>query len=308
MAQVIASVIEARRGSRRLRREARGASKQARSPGFTLIELLVVIAIIAILAALLLPALNRARAAAEATSCRNNLHQMMLGMNQYVQDSGSYPYFTNLIHGLYPYTHSLWPANSWDLSHPGPPVYLGSGNGIYACPAYVHLRGQFFSDGGGTDPITGSYGYNRNGGLGPLFGGGGLGSWGRGADSRGARYIFLGTPENQILAPSDMIGMGEAVMGPYGNLAISGSPLLDSSAVLDDEPTFKAVVYGTPADNIGARGMKDRHGGHWNIGFCDAHVETLRVPQLFNFSNPAVAQRWNRDHLPHNEGWVAPLP
>ena len=193
MVRGIASINGARRGSWGLRRGAIGVSRRTNFPAFTLIELLVAIAIIAILATLLLSALNQARSKAELTTCRNNVRQIMLAMNLYVQETSRYPAITNLLNALYPSTRTLWPEDNWQLIN-GPVRYLGPRYGLYACPAFNRFRGEFLS----SDRLhmrTGSYG----------FSGGGLGS---GPALLGPGY--RPTPESLVIAPSDMIAMGDA--------------------------------------------------------------------------------------------------
>jgi prepilin-type N-terminal cleavage/methylation domain-containing protein/prepilin-type processing-associated H-X9-DG protein len=260
--------------------------------GFTLIELLVVIAIIAILAALLLPALNRAKAKDDSVVCRSNLHQILVGLSAYVQDSKVYPGIS-LLSGPYdylvPFVGAKLPEGNYHLVS-GQYQYVGPANSVWACPGYNRAKGLFF---GAPNPQGVAYGYNFDGANDPGLITEGL-----------ARLSPLGLPvsEGAVLEPTDMIAFGDAVWQPdvshFGTPAC-GNPGLDmginSSLVLASNRATTTTVRPPPQSSYYVR-----HDARWNMAFCDGHIENLRAEDIFDQRRDEIRQRWNRNNVPHN--------
>jgi len=282
-------------GVNRLRDRCRGNADAGRGTvAFTLIELLVVVAVIAVLAALLLPAVNRARMAADSAACKNNLHQIGLAMRMYVDDFKAYPYYQGNRLGEPPrfwfdelegYTSAKWPR----------PIFTTRTNSIpalWTCRSYARLR---------TDVSTGGYGYNVNGTAEPLRRGWGLGLGGEVLVPDNVSFFppsgSRANTEEDVRKPADMIGFGDDWLFPAGE-GVSSGMLLNFCLRIPADNTPGS----TPSWQLSSleQFQQRRHNGRFNIWFCDGHIENLRAHVVASHDEDNL-RRWNNDNLPHKE-------
>ncbi len=137
-------------------------TRRRSSVAFTLIELLVVVAILGILLGLLAPMLSKSKESAKATSCVNNLKQIILANTHYTNDfkclvpgrPGGY-YDGQHWHGWRPPGCNT-DTTPWDPSKGLLVEYLGESGRIKECPA---MPGKVDST-AGKNMSCGGYGYN----------------------------------------------------------------------------------------------------------------------------------------------------
>jgi len=200
--------------------------------GFTLIELLVVIAIISILMALLLPAVQKVRAAADKMRCQNNLKQIGLALHNFHNDYQRFPGLGTPSQWAFSVQARILPYVEQDnlqkLVDFAQPLMLGSGGSMSLNPAQATAARSklslFLCPSDGQEAIFtqynratwagGNYVFNAGTGTGAFYDArfptDGV-FW---QDSKtGIRDLYDGS-SNTLIASESLLGLGFNTAGP----------------------------------------------------------------------------------------------
>lgn len=266
-------------------------SRRIAGGAFTLIELLVVIAIVAILASLLLPTLARGKQAAQSAVCRSNLRQFGIALNLFVTDHAAYPFAGGVAPMLAEPGFQPWDASLG--AYVSKPLFGGGAHGnpergVWRCPSARFPAKPI------TDAYPVNYAYNSHGLQIRELGEFALGLGGSPVmEPDGRRYSLRRVAESEVLAPANMIALGDAAFRVERNRLDFGWGEIGRAG------DYWLSVPGPHVVRDANRVAYERHVGRWNLTFCDGHVESLKLYTVFFDESAEARRRWSRDNDPH---------